>query len=483
MRKVHQFFFLILLILLPVQLGRHFWPEWSYVLGLKIDYLAPTIYLTDILVVGILLFWMLENTSEVFSRLRRGFTSEVKQGWWIIAIFLYLFTTSLLAQNPGAALYKFIKIIEFSFLGFYVAKNKNSLFQAKRETRFSDESRRFLFIIRNSLFIPIIYSSFIALAQFLKQASLGGVFWWLGERTFNAFTPGIAKAVIGGRLVMRPYATFPHPNALAGFILAALLLIGISNYESGITNALKWLAIGIGSTAVAISFSRSVWLVGLLVLSLILLERLRVAKLHSGSEARPSQEDTPGVFSRFLFFGKGRKLFVYLFCILLLVALVVILFLRLPFSTEEALDLRLQSARVAISMIRQQPLVGVGLNNFVPQLPNYWQAPETIRFLQPVHNIFLLVAAETGLVGLTVFLWLLILTYKRHLRGVLTTEAKHHLGGGSRRLLRTDNLQLLLSLSVILALGLFDHYWLTLQQTQLLLAIVLGFSWAERTAK
>ena len=51
--------------------------------------------------------------------------------------------------------------------------------------------------------------------EFIKQASLNGLFWWLGERTFTSSTPGIAKAVIDGRLLMRPYATFPHPNVLA----------------------------------------------------------------------------------------------------------------------------------------------------------------------------------------------------------------------------------------------------------------------------
>lgn len=61
MKQFHQALFYALIILLPVQLGRHFWPEWSYVLGLKIDYLSPIIYLTDILIAGILGVWGLEK--------------------------------------------------------------------------------------------------------------------------------------------------------------------------------------------------------------------------------------------------------------------------------------------------------------------------------------------------------------------------------------------------------------------------------------
>lgn len=113
-------------------------------------------------------------------------------------------------------------------------------------------------------------------------------------------------------------------------------------------------------------------------------------------------------------------------------------------------------------MVREQPLIGVGLNNFISQLPNYWQNIGLTYWLQPVHNIFLLVAAETGLLGLAIFLWFLILTLKK---------------------LLVTNYQLLITLSAILALGLFDHYWLTLQQPQLLFTIVLGLSWGGKENK
>jgi hypothetical protein len=40
---------------------------------------------------------------------------------------------------------------------------------------------------------------------------------------------------------------------------------------------------------------------------------------------------------------------------------------------------------------------------------------------------------------------------------------------------------LLLALSAILLTGMFDHYWLTLQQGQLLFAVILGLSWTKKT--
>ena len=423
--------FLLLVFLLPLQLGRHFWPSWSYVWGLRIDYLAPTIYLTDLLVIAILGLWGVEKISNFQFKIENWWRGY----WWIFAFFIYLLVSSFFAQNSGVAFYKLIKIIELALLGLYVAKNHSSLFTMP--------ASRHSFEKHPSLVLAVVYSSLIAIAQFLKQGSLNGVFWYLGERTFNASTPGIAKAIVGGRLVMRPYATFPHPNVLAGFILVSLILISSSNI-------LKWLAIILGTGTVVISFSRSVWLVGSAIGLLVLLKHLwdseRIVKRHlrwwSASWRRCLR-------------GGG--------VLLMLIILFGIFCFASRLSTNQAISQRLQLIKATGLMIKTAPLAGVGLNNFIVHLSELGQTSEAIRFLQPVHNLFLLVAAETGLIGLAIFLWFLMLTYKK--------------------LLITNNQLLIVALSAILALGFFDHYWFTLQQTQLLFAIVLGLSWRDLTRR
>ena len=55
--------------------------------------------------------------------------------------------------------------------------------------------------------------------------TLGGYFWYLGERSFYASTPGIAAVSFQGRLLLRPYATFPHPNVFGGFLAIVLPLM------------------------------------------------------------------------------------------------------------------------------------------------------------------------------------------------------------------------------------------------------------------
>ena len=392
--SLQQVLFWLLVFFLPTQLGRHFWPESALVLGIRVDYLAPTIYLTDLLILGVLLSWVWAK--------RNQFT--ISRYWWVGIVFVYLFLTSLLAQNPGAAFYKLGKMIEFSLLGFYVTKNNYTLAA-----------------IRQTLPWAIVYSSLVVIFQFLKQGSLGRFFWWLGERTFNAGTPGIALVDWGGRLFLRPYGTFSHPNSMSGFLLVALVLVW--GLGKNLSPGLKIISTALGLIALVLSFSRAAWLAGMLVGLWFMVNSLLGKKFQ-------------GLFTMVVV---GAFLF----------------FLNL---TEPAVQERIWSMKMAIGMIQVNLWGGVGLNNFIAHLSEFWTG-SGIYFLQPVHNIFLLVAAETGLIGFMVFFWFLWLSFKRN----IIYRQKY----------------LLFSLLVILLTGFLDHYWLTLQQNILLATIVFGLIWGK----
>jgi len=313
----------------------------------------------------------------------------------------------LTAQNHGAAFYKFFKIIEFTFLGFYISK----------------EIPQLLITNYQLLSVTVIYSSLIAITQFFKQSSLGGIFWWLGERTFNLTTPGIAKGIWREKVFLRPYGTFSHPNSLAGFILICLILI-LGNESLKKTGLL---AIFLGLVVLVTSFSRSVWIVGLSV-----------------------------GFIYFLF-RFWKKLFTYRSFYLFIFSIFYLLFFIFYLNStlfDESVFRRLELNLVAIKLIKQSSFFGVGLNNFIPAMVGLEQNFGWTYWLQPVHNIYLLIAAETGLIGLVIFLWLIFLLCKR--------------------LLITNYQLLITALIAILFLGFFDHYWLTLQQNQILMTIIFG---------
>ena len=385
---------------MPVQLGKHFWPAFSFAQGLRIDYLSPTVYLTDLIIIGILINWLVEKVKSQKSKVKIT-SKNSKVLILFLCLLVFLLINCLFAQNQGAAFYLLIKIIEFVFLGIYIIQNH---YQASR------------FSLPVS--ISVIYSSLFAVIQFLKQKSLGGIMYWLGERTFDAGTPGIAKAIINGQLVLRPYATFPHPNALAGFLLVGFILS--FPYWWKRNRSFSFLYIILVVSAIFLSFSRSVWLAGILILVWII----------------------------------GKKVFLSASLIIGLI----FIFAFSQLSGSEAIFQRVDLNIAAIKMFQQSPILGVGLNNFIVRLPEFWNDSGQVLWYQAVHNIFLLVLAETGFVGLVLFLWLLFQTLKR---------------------IPASHFSLLASLSVILFLGLFDHYWLTLQSTQLLFTIVLGLSWSK----
>jgi len=78
--------------------------------------------------------------------------------------------------------------------------------------------------------------------------------------------------------------------------------------------------------------------------------------------------------------------------------------------------------QVAFNMIRARPALGIGLNNFVDSMRRFDQSGVTNYFPEPVHNIFLMVAAETGLLGLSMFLFLFLAATREALRASDTVD-------------------------------------------------------------
>lgn len=77
---------------------------------------------------------------------------------------------------------------------------------------------------------------------------------------------------------------------------------------------------------------------------------------------------------------------------------------------------RVPLMRLAFKIIADHPLFGVGANNYVPAMEQYVSGEFRHQFLYVVHNKYLLIWAETGLVGLAVYVWFLLQTVRLGLR-------------------------------------------------------------------
>ena len=100
--KIKQILLYILLFLLPTQLGKHFFLPVSIINGVQIDYLSPTLYLTDILIF-ILFFVSFRNIKLVLNK-----------KIYILVAFVIL--NIFFALSPLIAVYKTLKYIEIILL-------------------------------------------------------------------------------------------------------------------------------------------------------------------------------------------------------------------------------------------------------------------------------------------------------------------------------------------------------------------------------
>jgi O-antigen ligase len=71
-------------------------------------------------------------------------------------------------------------------------------------------------------------------------------------------------------------------------------------------------------------------------------------------------------------------------------------------------------------MVAKNFVFGVGLGNFIPELVKIGCAQKGMWLLQPVHNLFLLVFSETGIIGLI----LVTLFLLKVLKIILTKKTK-----------------------------------------------------------
>ncbi|MFZ5932813.1 MAG: O-antigen ligase family protein [Patescibacteria group bacterium] len=399
--------FFALVFLFPTQLGYHFWPDFAHVFGIRVDYLSPTIYLTDLLVVALFILWS-RGKKLFFQRL-------IKRNLKYLApLFIFVILNVSLAPSPWPALYKWIKVLEFLFLGYYV---------------YSRERREILKTVKVMTYSLLLFS-LLGIFQFLLQRTLGGPFYFLGERSFSFSTPGIALVNIFTRQYLRAYSTFSHPNSFAGYLGVILLLTSVLTKKKSKVYLAAFL---LGASAFLLAFSWGAFL------SLII------------------------VVLFYLFLKKRRelsgKIIVSIFFVGILASLLLPKTPRNYPNLPRDISYRLSLSKSSLETFLRFPLVGIGLNNFVVALPETNVPAQLSWRLQPVHNIFLLVLSETGIVGLLVFVYLLYVSFKN---------------------LLDYNWQLSLPLLFILLTGLADHYWLTLQQNQLLMSFVLGLSFIKR---
>jgi putative inorganic carbon (HCO3(-)) transporter len=199
----------------------------------------------------------------------------------------------------------------------------------------------------------------------------------VGQQQLSVGLVNRIRGTMGSSTTLAMYLAIGVPFTLALLFSKTKPFVKIS---AGITLCL------IGS-ALIMSLSRAGWVNFLVTICLILVLAVRRKRISS-------------------------IMAIVIACVMALVLLGVALFgtdlilSRLTSNDQGAANSRITLAKGALAIIQDNPVIGVGLDNYAQVSPRFdpIDVASWNHYTPIVHNIYLLIAAETGLIGLAAFL-------------------------------------------------------------------------------
>ncbi len=241
--------------------------------------------------------------------------------------------------------------------------------------------------------IIIIIQSFLAMAQYLTGSNLGlSIF---GEKKGAVFA---VKA--GSTILLRAGGTFGHANSLAKFLclvlpsVFALIFIPSGSFFKKLVLFAVFL---LGIIADILTGSRASWVGLIMALTII-------------------------TYLVLFFLIKNRMLSVlFTIAFVLIISVSAISFInpvreRLLEDDYGTGEVRVPLTLVAFNIIKHNPLLGVGLCDYTHKAIYYDISKEGIyaynNFPHPVHNEFLLITGELGIIAILLFFVLIYYNFK-----------------------------------------------------------------------
>jgi len=407
MKKIEEAIFYLFVFLVPFNVKKFlFNPLEAEPLT---EFSALFLHLSDLLIIVLLSFWLIRVIKE-----KKGLHIKKIPLWGYFLLFFVLSLLLSLTQSQSliTSIYFLVKILLVIGLFFYL---RSSLSKIK------------LYKSLKIIVFTGLIQSLIALGQYLDQSSLG--LKYLGESLISPSLNGVAKIDLLGQKLIRAYGTFAHPNILACFLLLTLYIaIHLSlKKERGFIFSLPVLTLGL-----ILTFSRAVLFTGAVSLVFFFVHKL---------------------------FKEKNKSLILKTAFILCLSFSVFFLTFLPYLTErfnlnqeqQSVSLRLFYNQASYRIIKQSPLLGVGLGNFILKLKDFYPEIENWQ-IQPVHNIYLLIASEAGLISFVFFIAFLFAFLKKHFRPSIFSF-------------------LLFS---FLFIGLFDHFFITINQGILMFWLALS---------
>lgn len=387
-----------------------------------------------------------------------------RHGGVLLSVFLVAAIASVVhAPSLGLGVYSVVRLVVLVAFAYAIGSITTSL--------------RLFQIVLVAISIGAVTQGALGIAQFAQQGSIG--LQALGEPHLVVSAGAASTIGVEGGRVLRAYGTFPHPNVLAGFLALGLVSLGYLylwceerlkkdifnhprswwNWRHGVAALRLYLrhryfyirlliAAGafIVTVGLALSLSRSGWLAGLIGVLVFAVNALRV-------------RDGRG--------GAVRLLLMIAVCVsmtYLMFALIVAPRAQVT-RAEPAVNERLLYGKIGLDIL-SSTIGGVGAGNQVFYSVEHGlysrYALTKVWNWEPIHNLYLLIGAELGWLGLLSFLIFLGMVACGRYGRALWREASSDWGVA------------MALLATILVLGFFDHYLWTLQPGRLMLWLVIG---------
>jgi hypothetical protein len=415
-------------------------PTTGYVHGLQVDYLIPKLYASIVSagvfaavwswqqrsVIGRELLKLLSQLKTVFSfvilSLKGAKPPKTIASPLVIRNVVMLFLIALVVARqfftaePISSVWFLLQILVVLWFGTAVYHQRKLLEHP---------------LVLSALIATLLFQLMLGGYQFLTQRSLMG-YWLLGESNLSQ-SIGLATHVFDGAELVLAYGTTPHPNVLAGIVIAYLWILWMvwrkfdsatSSQKTQVLSRVLITTAGLGVLYITQSLSAVAMAVSGGVLLLVTRSKLNEIAIN-----------------RWLFWAACG----------IILTLPISLTIAGQFTENLSVDRRVTLNNAAIRMFADVPLIGVGVNNFTTQLENY-AGSEVVRFVQPAHHVGVLFLAEVGIVGVALVV----------LSGRKLILARPAAAGRA-----------LFLLAIPLSL---DHYLYTLAPGQLLLALVMVIS-------
>ncbi|MFH1745130.1 MAG: O-antigen ligase family protein [bacterium] len=417
LNKLFEFGLYLFIFLLPLQTRLII--KQASLGGFDFEPGTVSLYLTDIVLVILLIFYF-------FIRSSAKKNEEIDFIWIIIAGFEFVIIVGLFfAPEKFTALYAYARFL----LGVGV-------FWLISKAKFDNFKMTFSFL--SGIFVSAVFGIW----QFLSQETLASKWFGLAAHSASDMGASVIEVAAGGRW-LRAYGFLDHPNMLGGLIAVGLLfaiaeLFKNKNNKNNKNDLFLLAIISVFLVALFFTFSRATFLGFFTCLAIIIFLMIIKHDLLGQKIALRILLLSVTVF--FIFGNIYQDIF------------------SARVEVETRLELksvsdRKEETKIAWNIFRDNKFFGVGLANYGFAVKEKLGDERSYADYQPVHNVYLLVLAETGLIGFMFFIWILSYIFiKQCRRGYLQISL----------------------LVLILIMFMFDHWWWSLHFGIFLFWFVLG---------